>query len=185
MSRTARRGRRGRAASRSRGQTNIDFVVGIVVFLLAVSFVVAAVPQLLAPYENQETPVVAERVASTLADSLLVDGDEPGTLDTECTGVFFDVPGATGCSFGGATLTERVGVEPTYRVNVTLRWNVTGDASPEVLCYNGGDVGACATGASDQLAVGPPASGAQRSVASERRTVVVADRPATLQVRVW
>jgi hypothetical protein len=54
-----------------------------------------------------------------------------------------------------------------------------------VLCYNGGDVGACATGASDQLAVGPPASGAQRSVASERRTVVVADRPATLQVRVW
>lgn len=172
--------------NRDRGQTNIDFVVGIVVFILALSFVVAATPQLLAPYEDQETLIVAERVTSTLADSLLADRRDPGHLDIDCIGAFFRTTAAPCPTFDATeSTTDRIGVEATYRVNVTLQWNVTGDAEPEVLCYNGGDVGACVPGGTDPLAVGYPVPQDHGSVASERRTVVVGDQPAILQVRVW
>lgn len=170
------------STARNRGQTNIDFVLGIVVFLLAFSFLVAATPQLLAPYEEQETPLVAERVASALADSLLAERGNPGFLDAGCTSVFFNVSSASDCPFqSDESLTDRVGVEQTYRVNVTLKWNVTGDSDLEVLCYDG-DVGTCGT---DPLAIGPSVPRKHRSVAVERRTVVVGDQPAILEVRVW
>lgn len=170
-------------AETARGQTNVDFALGIFVFFVALSFVVAATPQLLAPYENQETPTVAERVESTLAESLLAAGGDSSRLDVGCTGAFFNASPSSDCAFESAeSLTDRVGVERTYRVNVTLRWNVTGDADAEVLCYDGGDVGACGTG---PLAVGPSVPREHRSVAAERRTVLVGDQPAVLEVRVW
>ncbi|AFK21386.1 hypothetical protein E6P09_16590 (plasmid) [Haloferax mediterranei ATCC 33500] len=172
-----------RGSGENRGQTNIDFVLGIVVFLFAFSFVIAAMPQLLAPYDDQETPLVAERVSSTLADSLLVAEGDPGFLSVECTGAFFVGTGGSGCPFSTSDpLSDQVGVDQTYQVNATLQWNVSGDADTEVLCYNGGDVGACG---SDPLTVGPAVPQEQRSVAVERRTVMVDDQPAILEVRVW
>lgn len=178
------RGEHGTDGARDRGQTNIDFVVGIVVFLLAFSFVVAATPQLLAPYDDQETSVVAERVTSTLADSLLVDGGEPGTLDPTCIDVFFTSGTCPTATFDPAdSPQERVGVEETYRLNVTLQWNVTGDASQEVLYYDSSDDTVGPTG-DYRLVVGPPVPDSS-SVASERRTVTVGDQPATLLVRMW
>jgi hypothetical protein len=171
------------ATTRDRGQTNLDFLLGIVVFFLALSFVVASTPQLIAQYDEQETPLVAERVSTTLAESLLVGTGAPGTLDVECTGAFFAGSAGAGCPFStGDSLTDVVGVHETYSVNATLRWDVTGDAEPDLLCYNGGDVGACGT---DRLAVGPDVPQAHRSAATERRTVLVGDQPAVLEVRVW
>ncbi|ELZ31412.1 hypothetical protein C474_08922 [Halogeometricum pallidum JCM 14848] len=170
-------------ATRNRGQTNLDFLLGIVVFFLALSFVVASAPQLIAQYDAQETPLVAERVSTTLADSLLVESGAPGALDVECTGAFFAGVGGAGCPFStGDALADVVGVHETYSVNVSLQWDVTGDAEPDLLCYNGGDVGACGT---DRLAVGPDVPQAHRSAATERRTVLVGDQPAVLEVRVW
>ncbi|MDS0300161.1 hypothetical protein NDI76_15550 [Halogeometricum sp. S1BR25-6] len=173
------------ATTRDRGQTNLDFLLGIVVFFLALSFVVASAPQLIAQYDAQETPLVAERASTALADSLLVESGAgaPGTLDVECTGAFFAGSGGTGCPFStGGELTDIVGVHETYSVNVTLQWDVTGDAELDPLCYNDGDVGACGT---DRLAVGPDVPQAHRSAATERRTVLVGDHPAVLEVRVW
>lgn len=166
-----------------RGQTNVDFLVGIVVFLLAVTFVVGAVPQLLVPYDDQETPLVAERTAATVADSLLAVDGTVGVLDVSCTGAFFVGTNDTGCPFDAdAPLERRVGVDGSYRVNVTVEWNVTGDPTPETLCYNGGDVGACGSG---RLVAGPATPDRLRSVAVARRTVRLDTRSAVVEVRVW
>lgn len=170
-------------ASTARGQSNVDFVVALAVFLFAFSFVVAFVPQMTAPFDEQEQPLVAERVAATLGDSLLAAGPEPGVLDVECTGAFFGHAAGDDCPFDPSDpVAERVDVRSTYGVNVTLRWNVSGGPDAEVLCYDGGSVGACG---SARLAAGRPVPTEYRSVAVQRRTVVVDGRPALLEVRVW
>jgi hypothetical protein len=160
----------------------VDFVVAIGVFLLTVGFVVAFVPQLTAPYQEQEDPAVAQRVTSGLADNLLA-GDAPSTLDEACTVAFFTQSGAGGCPFDTSNaLTDQVGVGPRYRVNVTLERDVTGDAELDVLCANSGSIGACG---SDPLRIGPPTPADRRSVASSRRAVTVDGRDAVLEVTVW
>lgn len=173
-----------RPAHRSddRGQIYVDFLVGIVLFLVAMTFVLGFLPHLLAPYDDQATPVVADRAAAGLGDALLVGDEDPGVLDVDCVDAFF-LDGTADCGFDASdSVADRVGVDGTYRVNVSLTWNVTGDADPEVLCFNGGDVGACGT---DPLTAGPPVPDDHRAVAIERRTVAVDGRPATLEVRVW
>ena len=82
------------AASRQydRGQTTLDFAIGVSVFLLAVSFIVLFVPTMFDPFSlgDGAGPVVAERSATHLADGLLVaDPGTPGTLDAGCTIAFF------------------------------------------------------------------------------------------------
>lgn len=169
---------------RERGQTNIDFVVGIALFLLAVSIALWFMPRIVSPYEDPEKPAVAERAAATLADDLLTAGREPGVLDVPCTGAFF-VPDVTGdCPFGDGPPEERLGIAATYRVNATLRWNVSGGADPEILCYEDGEVGECGS-ADELLAVGPQTPRDHRSVAAEKRVVLIGDQPAILSVRVW
>jgi hypothetical protein len=169
----------------ARGQTNLDFVVAAVVFLFAFSFVVAFLPGLAAPYDDQEHPLVADRASSRLADSLLAAGPEPGVLNASCTGAFFTGSGGAGCPFDPSDpLADRLGVRSTDGLNVTLRWNVSRDADPEVLCDDGGDVGPCGGGAA-RLAAGEAVPDEHRSVAVARRTVVVDGRPALLEVRVW
>lgn len=166
-----------------RGQTTPDFLVGVTIFLVTVAFVVAFVPQLLAPYQDQDHAPVSERVAGTLAGSLLADAEQPGTLNETCTIAFLTQTGGGDCPFDtSASVTDQVGVESWYGVNVTLSRDVTGGPAPETLCADAGSVGACGT---DRLAVGPSIPGDHRAVATAQRTVVVDGRDAVLEVTVW
>lgn len=71
--------------SDDRGQTTQDYAVGIGLFLLAVVFVIAFIPSVLVGFDAVEATdrsAQAERIAATLVDSALVDGERV-TLDGE------------------------------------------------------------------------------------------------------
>lgn len=158
-----------------------DFIVAMGIFLLTVAFVFAFVPQMTVPYAGQETPLVAERVASDLADDRLA--RSPSVLDERCTLAFFGQANGTSCPFDTAnTLNEQVGVSWWYSVNVTLRRNVTGGPDLEVLCGDDGSIGPCG---SERLAVGPAVPRDDTSVVTARRAVHVDGKHAILEVRVW
>lgn len=169
-------------AGRSRGQTMPDFVVAVGIFILALAFVVAFTPQLLAPHGGAETALVADRAAADLTGTHLA-GDAPGTLNATCTLAFFTGSGGSGCPFDPSrSVTEQLGVQTWYAVNVTLRRNVTGGPRAEVLCGDGGTVGPCGT---TRLARGPALPDRGRSVATARRAVAVGGNRAILEVNVW
>ena len=155
-----RRGRFGGLRSHdSRGQTALDFVVGVGLFLLVLGFLVQFVPGMLAPYsDDAELPVVAERAATRLTDMHLGDPASPGELDRTATLTFFNETQEPALD----TL-----VADGYSVNVTADGNVTGEAlGPQF------------------HAVGetPPQDG---SVAVVRRLVSIEGEDVLLTVRVW
>lgn len=86
------------SASRSRvagerGQTAIDFVVGMGVFLLAVGFVLMFVPSMFAPFFGAGIgdPVTADRATSYLVEERLAEEDAPvGVLSADEVEAFFD-----------------------------------------------------------------------------------------------
>lgn len=111
-------GRRGR----TRGQTTIDFAVGIGLFLLTVAWVVGTVPQILQPFDaQQERPLVANRAADSLTKELLVDDNTSNVLDKTCTEAFFDgnSPPA-GCQYGDPDPHTATGINDGYGLNITL-----------------------------------------------------------------
>lgn len=131
-------------ADTPRGQTGVDFIVGIGVFLLTISFVVLFIPGLLAPFNGLTTtnPMVADRVADDLVYQELAADDAVGRLNQTKTQAFFaDEPG------------NQVHVPDGMHVNVTLRagdtTHATGDPVPtsgasvatstRVVTYNGTD----------------------------------------------
>lgn len=159
-----------------RGQTGIDFLVAMAVFLLTVGFVVGFVPGLLAPFgTQQEHPVVADRTADLLAGTLLA-GRSPGALNGTCTRAFFGAAADGGCPFDAAApLHERVGIDDGYQLNVTVE-----RADGGVLCADGGAIEPCPGG--DRLAAGPPGG---NSVTTAVRAVQVDGREATVVIRIW
>lgn len=181
-----------------RGQTGVDFLVGVGVFILTVGFAVAFAPGMFSPFvEGQAQPLAADRAADTLVGALLV-GERPSTLDTACTLAFFGVGSAT-CPFEpsettGDGLARELGLtDPTserynsvYRVNVTLERGVAGSPESVVLCGSDApspSVHDCSTGT--RLAVGPPPDRTTASVVVATRVVRVDETDATLVVRVW
>lgn len=166
-----------------RGQTSLDFLVGVSIFLLTIAFVIAFVAQLTAPYQAQEKPVVAERVASDLTESYLAESGTPSALDEDCTVAFFSQAGGEHCSFEPTdTLHEQLGLSSRYAVNVTLSRGVTEEGSPALLCATNGTIGACG---SNSLAIGEPVPDRSRSAATAKRTVHVGGMDAVLEVTVW
>lgn len=154
------RPRRGRS---TRGQTTLDFLVGVSIFLLTTGFVFGFVPQVTAPYQDQSRPIVAERVASDLADDRLATPGAPGVLDEACTDAFFAQTAVGDCAFDpdDEALHEQLAVSRGYSVNVTLAER------------------------DGERAVGPPVPERSRSVATARRTVSVGGEDALLEVNVW
>lgn len=143
----------------ARGQTTLDFAVGISVFLVTVAFAFAFVPGIIAPFADAGTadPATANRIADGLATDQFSAPGEEYVLDGERAADFFGDPDAV----------DRLAV-PRYRtVNVTVE-NATGVA----------DIGG------ERAAAGPETpSGAD--VTTAWRTVTVDDRRLELVVRVW
>jgi hypothetical protein len=165
---------RGRESAGRRGQTTLDFSVGVSIFLTVVVFTVAFVPSMFAPFDSDtgQDSTTADRVADRLARDLLIDAPlTPGVLNDTCTAGFFDADGTvpTGCSYAAdaSALRSVVGVDAPTQVNVTVR--------------NGSGV---RTVGGTRLAAGEaPNSVADPVVAS--RSVLLDGRQSRLLVRVW
>lgn len=170
-------------SSGARGQTLPDFAVGVALFLIAIVFVLVFVPQLTLPYEDQEEPVVVERVAADLTGTMLADGSRASKLNETCTRAFFNTSGsADGCPFEPSNpLSERLGITGAYSVNVTLR-NTSSDDPDSQLCNDSFD--SCERG-SDPLDIGPNLPQQTDAVSIARYRVTVGDTRAVLEVGVW
>ncbi|RNJ25746.1 DUF7287 family protein [Halosegnis longus] len=94
-----------------RGQTNIDFAIGMSLFLVTVSFVFLFVPTVFSPFEvAQGQPLVADRAATRLVDTMLA-GPDPGTLAPACTLGFFADVDTPGCVYDSSrSLGDALGI---------------------------------------------------------------------------
>ncbi|WP_459877870.1 DUF7287 family protein [Halorubrum gandharaense] len=158
-------------APTDRGQTVLDFVVGMSVFLLAVGFTFAFVPSLLEPFTAGEGAkmVVAERSAAHLAETSLAAGSTPAVLSTECTRDFFDEVPNDDCNWehSAADLSAELGVVDHHGLNVTVA-NSSGSHSIDSVPLVAGD---------------EPPPGA--SVSTGSRMVDLDGETYRLTVRVW
>lgn len=172
---------------RSRGQTLPDFAVGIAVFLLTIVFVSVFVPQLLVPFDDQEQPVVAERIANDLGNDLLTEQQTPSKLNESATRSFFNKTEDEAL--------DQFGVDSWYSLNVTLRNASSHTGDSEIRCAGtGGDWWIVDCGAGDErFAVGSAVPQNEQSVATVRQTLFAVDSTdepeqteyVVLEVRVW
>lgn len=180
---------RGQTTLDTRGQTTLDFAIGMSVFLLTVAFVVSFIPGMFQPFDADggSEIVAADRVANQLSRRLLIAGIEPFVLDSSCTTEFFGGPDA-GCQFDGDPLHENLGLADDANVNVQLRGeDANGDGDPDLLCDDGSgtideeSTQSCAT----TFETGSTPPDETGSVVVARRVVSIQNRDATLLVRMW
>ncbi|WP_338741746.1 DUF7287 family protein [Haloplanus salilacus] len=110
--------------TRSRGQTTLDFAVGVSLFLGVVAFAFAFAPTMFAPFGSDTgvNSVIADRSADRLAADALVDSpDDPAVLDGSCTRSFFDGSVPADCRYTTTDLGDTLGLDSTTQVNVTIR----------------------------------------------------------------
>jgi len=180
---------------RERGQTTLDFTIGVTIFLIVLVGVFVFVPGTLQPFEEggQEDLVTVNRVADGLAEQSLTESATPYILDADCTVGFFDttVSPPAECEYSGGNLSERVGIAGQQSINVTIRKGVAGSAGTSApLCYNESQPpgerltsGDCDSGAT-RLAAGGTAIGDQSSVTA-RRVVELDGQDVFLVVMIW
>lgn len=148
-----------RPTAHGRGQTGIDFVVGMGIFLLTIGFVVAFVPGLLTPFSDETTgPLVADRVADDLVGATLLTGPGSSTLDVESTRAFFaqDID----------SVSHGLAVPSSTHLNVTVERDVPGTSRRKVLSLSADD---------SRLALGEPAPASGGSVSIAARVVALED----------
>lgn len=126
-----------------RGQTTLDFAVGMSLFAAVVLFVFLFVPGILAPFTvgAQDETVTTNRVADGLTQNALGSPGRPNDLEVHCTLIFFENArkgqSADACGFEGTNLTSFVGVGPRQQLNVTFVGNVSSaDAGSDPLCWS-------------------------------------------------
>lgn len=97
-----------------RGQSTLDFLLGTVVFLLAVVFVVSVVPTMLDPFVtgSESQPLVADRAIETLVEDELGAAGS-GTVDQERVVAVFDR--------SPSALQTDLGVPETVGLNATVQ----------------------------------------------------------------
>jgi len=182
--------------SGNRGQTTIDFAIGISVFLAVLLFIFLFIPGILSPFtaSAQDETVSSNRVADQLATGMLASPSDPYILDSYCTVTFFEGDAAD-CSFDDEPLEEQLGVATSYqKVNVSLRGNLTasGDGQ-ETLCWDSSepDTGlvessssACTDSDDTEFNRGDSLPDSEPSVTSVR-VVSIDGKDATLYVEMW
>jgi len=179
-----------------RGQTTLDFAIGVTIFLAVLLFAFGFVPGIFEPFEvsGEEEPVVSDRVGNTLTSEMLGSPQQPHVLDRYCTVAFFnDSDAAGGCEFDGtAAVTERFNLDTAQSLNVTIVENFdTSTADAEQLCWwQGGaeptltDMSQCSGDPHVRLAIGDvPPTGATTITA--RRVVSLDGETVRMRVVVW
>ncbi len=182
---------------RPRGQTTLDFTIGVSLFLVVMVFVFSFVPSVLGPFVSTggDHPALADRLGDRLAQGGLGDPAEPFVLDRDCTVEFFnesrydDGLGSPGeCRYDGNALEDRLAVDGRSNVNVTLSSNASAGTT---LCWDesGGDLVQVEATACDSDDVHLTAGGApptdNDATVTARRVVSLAGEDATLEVVVW
>lgn len=181
-----------------RGQTTLDFALGISIFLAVILFVFTFVPGLLDPFalNEEEDTVLVGQVADRLSQDTLGDPTKPYILDRHCAVSFFndsdDAPDR--CRYGDGDLHDRLNIPATKELNVTIvRNSTTGSTSADTLCWDeSGEelttVDSCNPGGADtRLSAGdsPTENGRNPSTITARRVVSLNDEDVTLKVVVW
>lgn len=180
---TNRRGGHG-----ERGQTNIDLLVGVFVFLVAVGVALATVSAMTDSFaDDPASPLVADRTAELLAEGMFAPPGASESLEASCVvGFFNESVGAGTCAVAynesESDLGARLGLPTRYAVNVTVHRPVTGDPGSEVLCTDGGSAGAC-PGTTRLAAGASPPDSAQRI--RSRRGAVLDGRDVMIEVVLW
>lgn len=176
--------------SRDRGQTTLDFAVGMSVFLLTTVAVVGFVPGMLEPFQTgpQESTVIADRVATQLVEGTLVDGGEHYVLNETCTLAFFNASKSdAGCAFDNdRTVEERLAVS-NANLNVSIHYDFASDGTAEPSCWNetGGQLVACGGSSADWQLAENRAPGETGSVIVARRVGHLDGKAVEVLVRVW
>lgn len=153
-----------------KGQTNIDFLIGMSVFLLSVAFVFGLVPNVFEPFtaDSGENSLVADRAAATLVEDLLGSPDAPTHLNVTCTSAFFDGTAPAECPFDATDLNDVLAIPDTAAVNVTIE-----------------DDGTIKTVSGTRLATGKAPPTRSSSVIVSHRVVLIDGETSRLNVRVW
>lgn len=187
----------------SRGQTTLDFAIGISIFLAVVMFIFLFVPGIVSPFTvgAQDETVTVNRVADGLTQDQLGSSERPGILSSGCTVDFFenaDGGTITECGPDRNGLAEFVGIKDRQNVNVSVHGNVTsGDRKTEMLCWDvddgvverdgdGAGDGTCDQGGDDTLLTAgdtPPNDNADSVTA--KRVGYLAGEDVTIIVEMW
>lgn len=176
-----------------RGQTALDFMIGMGVFLFAIVFLLTVIPAIIDPFSgSQEQPLIADRVASEVANGMMVEPGTSTTLDETCTYTFFNQSLGNGsdCAvpFNESEdhLPTRLSIDDRYSLNITVRRNVSGDVRPDILCTNGNRVDSCSGIAVNEtrLAIGPiPAN--RKTVTATQRAVFLDEKDVIVVIKLW
>lgn len=179
----------------TRGQTTLDFAIGMSLFLAVVLFVFLFVPGMLQPFTlgTQEETVGANRIADQVSQDMLGSPREPYVLDRFCTVEFFAGNSPSQCRYGSGSLGEQLGLTDRQHVNITIRGNTTlANTHDERLCWDAGEAelqedagGTCADADDTKLSVGsvPPQDNDASVTAS--RVVWLAGDDVTVEVVMW
>jgi hypothetical protein len=174
----------------TRGQTVLDFTIGMSLFLLVLLFVLLFLPGVLSPVtsNSQEELGLTNRIADSLSEGLLGDPATPYVLNTTCTVAFFDDSSPPECRHSGSNLTSRLGLRSYQRTNVTLEADIAGDDARETLCWddaNGQLVEVDSPDCTTPLVVGPTPPADVETAMTARRTVRLEGDETTMTVEVW
>ncbi|WP_302080341.1 DUF7287 family protein [Salinibaculum rarum] len=176
-----------------RGQTTLDFALGISIFLVVIFFVFTFVPGLLDPFalNEEEDTVLVGQIADRLSQDTLGDPAEPYILDRSCTVKFFNNSTSnSGCGFSGNSTHELLNIPQTKDANVTIERNSTvGSAGTDILCWNATSEKLTSDDSCDgtKLSLGdsPTANNRNPSTITARRVVSLNGEDVTLKVVVW
>lgn len=140
-----------------RGQTTLDYLVGVTIFLLTIAFIFAFIPASFEPLDTDwgVQAMESDRAISHLAGAELAKSPQkPFILDQEKTDTFF--------SKSDADLAEDIGLPGTAQANLTIQTNES------TVIYRRGEP--------------LPAS---RSVVTAKRSVLLEGSQYRLVIRVW
>jgi len=164
-----------------RGQTTLDFVIGISVFLGVIFFIFLFAPGILTPFTvtGQSDAVTVDRTADYLAQDVLASPEEPYQLNRGCAVVFFDrgadeSPDRDDCRYDDAPLDEQLGLQPGQNANITILGNTTDGTQSEQLYWDNDNrrLSESSIGDTTELSIGDPVE--------QRRATTTATRVVTL-----
>ncbi len=179
-----------------RGQTTIDFALGIAIFLGVLVFAFSFVPGILQPFElsDDEEPALSDRIANSLSQDKLGSPEHPHVLDRYCTVAFFDGETPADCNYSSESLEELFNLRSSHNLNITLQGNISGDGV-ETLCWSDEvpphsepgltDGDNCDTGDDVMLAKGDDVPDGSGSAITARRVVSLEGQTVTLEVVLW
>jgi len=155
----------------------LDYAIGVGIFFVAVTFVLATIPGMFSPFIGAGDTQVSDRVATSLATERLGSPEDPFVLDRDCTVAFFQQLNGTNpdvdpadCRFdtNATTVQEMFGLDSAQGVQLRVQ-NATGGS-------------AVLDGTALEAGRSPPSS---VSVTTARRTVSIDGTTYWLEVRAW